>query len=320
MVPMPLSLVLVPDQVAAHILTHVPELEKLARIDFQCAFNLDSADIQIPHWQQLARIVADHLDAYDGFVIIHGTDSMVYTAAALSFMLRQLPKPVILTGSQRPLAEIRSDARMNLINSVELATYPIPEVAIFFGTRLYRGNRTVKYSSIHYNAFESPNFPPLAEVGIDIRVYDRHLQRKGEFELREAFCDQVLAIRFFPGLRPDYLQFLTDLPVKAVVLEALGLGNVAVKAQSLVPLVRALREAGKWVVVTSQSRHGGVDLSRYENGVMLQQAGALGAGDMTTEATIVKLMHLLGQKDYDVQQIPEMLHKSLAGEISSKEK
>ncbi len=316
MVPMPPTRVLAPDQVAAHILTHVPELEKLARIDFQCVFNLDSADIQIPHWQQLARLIAQHLDSYEGFVIIHGTDSMVYTAAALSFMLRHLPKPVVLTGSQRPLAEIRSDARMNLINSVELATRPIPEVGIFFGTHLYRGNRTVKYSSIHYHAFESPNYPPLAEVGIDIRVYDRHLRRGGEFELRDAFCDQVLAIRFFPGLRPEYLQYLTDLPVKAVVLEALGLGNVAVKSSSLVPLVRALTEAGKQVVVTSQSRHGGVDLSRYENGMLLQQAGALGAGDMTTETTIVKLMHLLGQPDYDFHQISQLLHQSLAGEIS----
>ncbi len=317
MVPMPPNQLLAPDEVASHILTHVPELEKLAHITVQCVFNLDSADIQIDHWQRLARMVAEHLDDYDGFVIIHGTDSMVYTAAALSFMLRNLPRPVILTGSQRPLAAIRTDARTNLINSVELATHSIPEVAIFFGTRLYRGNRTVKNSSIHYDAFQSPNYPPLAEVGIDVHVFDHHRRCQGGFQLREAISPAVLAVRYFPGLLPEYLEYVAGLPVKAVVLEALGLGHTAVKSQSLVPWIKGLREAGKLVVITSQSRHGRVDLSRYENGLRLRQAGAVGAGDMTTEAAIVKLMHLLGQ-GYDTPEIlGRRLREDLAGEITT---
>lgn len=319
MVKMQPGEILAPGQMQERITTHIPELERIARIDFQAPFNLDSSNMQPHHWQELAGLIYNNLDNYDGFVVIHGTDALSYTAAALSFMLRNLPKPVVLTGSQRPLSEIRTDARTNLINAVELATYPIPEVCIFFGTRLLRGNRAVKTSTIDYGAFESPNFPPLAEVGLDVHVAANHvLQPAGPSELKTALSDRVLTLSFFPGLQPDYLRCLFYTPVQAVVICGLGLGNLSVQEKSFVPLIEDLTGAGKVVAITSQSRHGQVDLSRYENGKRIAAAGAIGAGDMTTEAAIVKLMHLLGQYPEDISEVRKHFCRSIAGEISEK--
>jgi L-asparaginase len=316
MLPMKPSSTLAPGRVQEEITRYAPELLQIANIDFHAAFNLDSADMQPFHWQRLATHIYQNIDKYDGFVIIHGTDSMSYTAAALSFMLQNLPKPVILTGSQRPIAEIRTDARMNLINAVELATHLIPEVGIFFGTGLFRGNRAVKVSSTDYGAFISPNFPSLAEVGLEINIFDHHLRPGGTLQLKTAISDEVLVIPYFPGQQPEYLQWLPESPVKALVIEALGLGNVAIKDHGLVSLIEKLGAAEKLVVITSQSRRGRVDLSRYENGRHLQQAGAVGAYDMTFEATIVKLMHLLGNYPGNIAKVREQLCTPLAGEIT----
>ena len=305
-----------PSEVEQNIITHVPELAQLAEIEFQVAFNLDSADMAPANWQKLARMIYEDRDRHDGFVIIHGTDSMAYSATALSFMLPNLNKPVILTGSQRPLGEIRTDARMNLVNAVEFATREIPEVCIFFGTRLLRGNRTVKISSTEYGAFTSPNFPPLAEVGVDVHIRGNQLPLRGEPGLLPDVSDQVLALPFFPGLDPAYVACLATTPVRAIVIEALGMGNVAIRQKSLVPMVEALSEAGKLVVITTQCRRGTVDLNRYQNGMMMEKAGAIGARDMTTETTVVKLMHLLGNYGDNMSKVREMLTVPLAGEIS----
>lgn len=308
---------LAPEDVANQLTNHVPEIEQIAHISYQMVFNLDSANMQSDHWQKLAAIIFENLSQYHGFVVIHGTDTMVYTASALSFMLQNLNRPVILTGSQRPLRMIRTDARTNLINSVELATHPIPEVSIFFGTKLLRGNRAVKISSTHYQAFDSPNYPPLAEVGLDVQIFDRHAKPKKEPILKEKFSDRVAAVRFFPDMNPDYFRWLLDSPVQAVVLEALGLGHVAILDKSLIPLVEELVTHQKLVVITSQSLHGRVDLHRYQNGELLARAGAVGAGDMTTEATIVKLMHLLAYFPDDIPQIKSLLVQNIAGEITA---
>ncbi len=318
MVPVEPSKVLAPAEVQDQVLLHVPEVQQIARVDFSVVFNLDSANIQIHHWQQLARHIYENYPRYDGFVVIHGTDAMVYTAAALSFMLQGIDKPVILTGSQRPLAQIRSDARSNLINSLELATHPIPEVAIFFGTRLYRGNRTLKISSTHYDAFDSPNFPPLAEVGLDIEIA-RHLllQPDGKsLQLQTALDSRVFSFQFFPGLKPEYLSALLKSPLQAVVIEALGVGNLAVQENSLLPWIREFSRAGKLVVITSQSPYGRTDLNLYECGQMIQDAGGVSAHDMTTPTTIVKLMFLLGKHDGEVSRVREELTIPLAGEIT----
>lgn len=302
--------------IAERITRHVPELREIAEMDYEMLFNMDSSNMQIENWQQIAGEIAVKMDDYDGFVITHGTDAMVYTAAALSFMLQNLPKPVILTGSQRPLAEIRSDARTNIINAVDFATFGIPEVCIFFGTHLYRGNRAVKISNMQFDAFQSPNFPPIAEVGTEVVLSDHFLKPAAAFALREKMSDEVLAVRFFPGLNPQYLNWLIENPAKAVVIQALGYGNVSVEKKSLLDLVSQITAAGKLVVITSQSLHARVDLLQYENGYLIKEAGAIGAGDMTVDATIVKLMHLLGYYSNDLQKVRELLRRPIAGEIS----
>ncbi len=316
MVPMKPKPTLKPQEVQEAITHYIPELNKIADISFQMVFNIDSADMSPEHWQKLATTIFDNLGSYDGFVIIHGTDSMAYTATALSFMLENLPKPVILTGSQRPLAEIRTDARMNLVNAVEFATREIPEVCIFFDTDLLRGNRAVKISGNDYGAFVSPNYQPLAEVGVDIKIHKQYFHRLGVPRLHTAFSERVLAFPYFPGLQPDALNWLVDAPVDAIVLQALGMGNMAIENTSMVPLVEKLTAAGKLVVITSQCRRGEVDLTRYQNGMLIAKAGAVGAGDMTHEATIVKLMFLLGRYKGNIKKVREAVCSQLAGEIS----
>ncbi len=316
MMPAEPSKVLAPADIQNLILEHLPEVEKIARVDFEVAFNIDSANIQIHHWQKLGQIIHQNYEKYDGFVVIHGTDAMVYSAAALSFMFRGLNKPIILTGSQRPLAQIRSDARSNLINSLELATYAIPEVAIFFGTHLYRGNRTIKISSTHYDAFASPNFPPLAEVGLDISLSRNMLISGKERFYSDQFDNRVISFRFHPGISPDTLEYLVDSPIKIVVIEALGVGNLAIQENSVIPWIEKMNRANKLIVVNSQSPYGRVDLSLYECGKMMSDAGAIGAGDMTGAATIIKSMYLAGQFPENYDTIRQKLLQSIAGEIT----
>jgi L-asparaginase len=316
MMPIKPSQTLAPSDIRNRIFANVPEIRNIADIDFKIAFNIDSADMQIHHWKKLADIIHNKYHHYDGFVIIHGTDSMVYTACALSFIFRNLNKPIILTGSQRPLAQIRTDARTNLINSLELATQGIPEVAIFFDTHLYRGNRTIKISSTHYDAFDSPNFPPLAEVGLDISLSHNHLSKGKELVYSDKFDSRVFCFQFNPGLNPAFLESLIDSPIRAVIIKALGTGNLAIRENSFIPWIEKMAAAGKYVVLSSQSPYGRIDLNLYENGKQVLEAGGLSSGDMTTPATVVKLMFLLAQLGENEDAVKSGLLKSLAGEVT----
>jgi L-asparaginase len=320
MIPIEPSRTLAPGDVRDQISRYLPDVHSIARVDFEVAFNIDSANIQISHWQILARLIRDKYEEYDGFVIIHGTDAMVYTASALSFMLRGLSKPVIMTGSQRPLSNIRSDARSNLINSLELATYKIPEVAIFFGTNLYRGNRTVKISSTRYEAFASPNFPVLAEVGLDVKLSDQILKPSKKLQYSEKFQENVFSFRFHPGMPSNCLEAILHSGIQVVVVEALGVGNLPIVENSFVPWIAKMNEIGKIVAVNSQSPYGRVNLNLYESGKQVLEAGGISCEDMTTAASIVKLMILLGK--YPGQ--PEMIKKEFltpyAGELTLAEK
>jgi L-asparaginase len=316
MTPREPSRVLAPGDIRELILKYLPEIQSIANIHFEVIFNIDSANIQIHHWQKLGRLIKENYQKYDGFVVIHGTDSMVYTAAALSFMFQGLDKPIILTGAQRPLALIRSDARGNLINSIELATSRIPEVGIFFGTHLYRGNRTIKLSSISYEAFDSPNTEPLAAVGLDVTLSDEHLPAGKKLSYADAFSDLVFNFRYHPGLPPNHLNFMIKSSFKAIIIEALGVGNLSIQEKSFIPFIKKMHEAEKLVVLTSQSPFGRIRLDLYESGHQIEKAGGISAGDMTTECSIVKLMFLLGQHPNDNQKIIRIFQKSLAGEIT----
>ncbi len=300
----------------AEVFRFIPEALKLAEIDTRVLFSEDSANLQVAHWCAIAEAIALTLDHYDGFVVIHGTDTMAYTAAALSYMLANLPKPVILTGAQRPIAVIRTDAKANLVNALELACQAIPEVGLFFNHRLFRGNRAKKVSIHDYDAFASPNFPPLAEVGLHIRIRDELLRRpSGLFRLDMDFSDRVLVLRPFPGMNPQHWMPLLDTAISAIVIEAFGSGNVPIHENSLLGFIEEATQKGKLIVLNSQAMGGTVDLDLYESARRAGEAGAVSARDMTIEATVVKLMFLLGQYPGDVDKVRKTFHLSLAGEI-----
>jgi L-asparaginase len=298
------------------VFTHIPGIKDIAEIDFKSTFKIDSSNISIHHWVQLGSIVEEHLDRYDGFVIIHGTDTLSYTASALSYMLTNLPKPVILTGSQRPLSSIRTDAKNNLINAIELASYEIPEVCIFFDYKLFRGNRTKKVSIENFDAFTSPNFPVLAEVGLRVEIKNHHRMPAGIFRFHKNFQNDVLCLRLFPGLNPAQLEPLVQTSARIFILEAFGAGNVPVMDESVIPFIKKVTAAGKLTAITSQSMNGAVDLNLYDGGKQAMEAGAISCVDMTTEAAIIKAMYLLGQFDGNVSKVRNNFHISIAGEIT----
>jgi L-asparaginase len=296
------------------VLPYVRGLEELADIDGRVVCNLDSSDMTPSIWGALGAAIADGMSDYDGFVVLHGTDTMAWTASALSFMLRGLRKPVVVTGSQRPIAQLRTDARSNLVHSTLCATLPIPEVGLYFGSHLFRGNRTTKVSIASYDAFESPDHPPLVSMGVDVQL-GAHLPGPTEpFRLATGFCPDVAVLTPFPGMRPTMLRAAVDAGARAVLLRAFGDGNLPRTAWP--DAVRAATDAGVAIVVTTQCTEGGVSPGRYENSAALADAGALFAGDLTDEAAVVKLMWLLGQ-GADAQRLRRVLLRPVAGECAS---
>jgi L-asparaginase len=280
-----------PDTYAHEILSRVPELGALATIETRILCNLDSSDVGPEEWSALADEIARARADHDGIVVIHGTDTMAYTASALSFALSGLDRPVVLTGSQRPLGEIRSDARRNLVDAVDLATRDIPEVGVCFDGRLLRGNRATKGDAWSYTAFASPNCAPLARLGLDVEVASHVRRPAARFSVDGRFDAHVAVAPVTPGMEPRLVEQLGDAGMRGVVLAAFGVGNVPVRARSVAGAVRRLVDSGITVAVVTQAHAGGVDLSLYENGVALRDAGALSGGDMGVEAAVAKLMH-----------------------------
>lgn len=315
MVPREPDRALAPDEFGATLLENIPELADLADVHARMLFNIDSSDIGPEQWEILGRVIAETLPHVDGVVVTHGTDAMTYTASALSYLLRNLPKPVILTGSQIPLADARTDARANVIGAVDLVRHGIAEVAIYFRGVLLRGNRAVKQSSFAFGAFQSPNFLPLAEVGTDVRRVGDALEPVGPFRLEGRFDPRVAAIRLLPGTAPTALGCLHTADVRAVLLEAFGCGNVPVAERAVADAIRRLTSAGRVVAIGSQPMHGTVDLSTYVGGRLARESGAVGIADMTLDAAAVKLMYLLGTYG-DPQRVARLLTQPLAGEVT----
>lgn len=304
-----------PDKWTSVLYDEMPELQKIADITVQNVFFEDSSDINRSHWIELTSIIDNSIDQFDGYVILHGTDTMAYTASALSFSLRNLKKPVILTGSQVPLSNIRSDARRNLVNAVELATCELNEVAICFNDHLYRGNRSTKMSINDFDAFSSPNFPALAEIGIKINMASTAKQKSGElFRSLPYFCDSIYLIKVYPSLNPELLNHLNFELTKAIIIEAYGIGNIPVKGEySLIPFVEKCIKQDCHVIITSQVAYDSVDLSVYESGRILSKLGCLSAGEMTMEATITKTMHLIHLTE-TTGNFDKLFMKNLSGE------
>lgn len=310
--PGPLS----PGARLADVLRHVPWLDAAADVRPHVLMNEDSSDLSPAHWERIGAFLAERLPEHDGAVVLHGTDTLAFTAAALSFVLEGMDRPVVVTGAQRPIAEVRTDARGNLVHSVLLAASGLPEVTVWFGSRLFRGNRATKTRIQSYDAFESPGFPPLAEAGVDLVVHrERALPpRPPPLRLVPGFEARVLPLQLFPGAPPSLLSRAVESgEVRGVVLRAFGAGNLPIAEPGWAAAVRDATGWGIPVVLASQCGEGRVDLDSYRGGVAAREAGALPAGEMTFEAATVKLMWLLG-RGLPADEVRRLFLADLAGE------
>lgn len=308
------------------IIGQLPTLKNLALELTVVSFEtpIDSSNIVPEHWQVLAGIVHQHYDAHDGFVVLHGTDTMAYTASALSFMLEGLNKPVIFTGAQLPIMEPRSDARENLITALDLALAKdrngrpmVPEVCIYFDYELLRGNRSKKVESMQFDAFDSGNYPPLAKAGVKIDYNHsviRPYEANAKLVLHSNFDANISILKLFPGISANVVEaILTTKNLKAVILETYGSGN-APTSPSLLNALKQAVDRGVIVLNISQCPGGMVIQGKYQTSLELQQIGVIGGADMTTEAAVTKLMICLGE--YGIEQTKTLLSKSLAGELT----
>jgi L-asparaginase len=278
--------------------------------------SVDSGDMQPADWITVAKAVHGALaEPFDGVVVVHGTDTMAYAASAVALMLGPLPKPVVFTGAQRPLGDVRTDARENLVDAVLLATLPVPEVTVAFASRAWRGARSTKRDAWAFNAFDTPNCPPLVElgIGVDVAAHVRPAAPLAPFD--DRLDARVLAVRVFPGLDPNLLRGALHGGVRGLVLEAYGTGNLPHLAGSLIPILREAREADVPVVIVSQCLRGFVELSRYRGGAAAEAEGAISGGDMTVEAALAKLMIGLGRFGTG-ERLRTWFQTSHVGEIS----
>ena len=279
---------------------------------------LDSSNMTVLDWNRIGRIIEEHYDAFDGFVILHGTDTMAYTASALSFSLENLDKPVIITGSQIPLFEVRNDGLDNLLTSMLIAAEGrVHEVALCFSNKLMRGNRSVKTSATDLYAFSSPNYPALADIGTTIQ-YNEMIPAPvahGDFRVQELKKIPIGIIKVFPGIQFELFEEIMSESLKGIVLETFGAGNIPGTADAILPIVRKARENGTVLVICSQCLKGSVSLGTYETSAALKEAGAVCAYDMPTEAAVAKLYYLFSC-GYDADTVKRKMEENLVGEMS----
>lgn len=304
---------------------NVPELNRL-NYDLEVhSFNpvLDSSNMDPEIWKTLAKLIYKNYELYDGFVILHGSDTMAFTASALSFMLENLGKPVVLTGSQLPIGEIRTDAKENLITALEIAATKendkalVPEVCIYFDAQLFRGNRSIKYNIEKFEAFRSPNYSILAEAGVHLQFHRNYILKVPEKKLilRTDFNSNIGVLKLYPGITPQAVQAITDSKVDAIILETFGSGNTTTAQWFLDALQNAL-DKGKIIIDISQCKKGSVQLGLYETSRELQKMGILSGFDLTFEATVTKLMFVMGL-NLPVEESKKLMEQSLRGELTN---
>ncbi len=309
-----------------HISDHVPELGKFGFRLHSVSFDpvKDSSNIDPGVWTKLARIIEDGYDQFDGFVILHGTDTMAYSASALSFMLENLRKPVIFTGSQLPIGLLRTDGKDNLITAIEIAAArsgnrpAVPEVCIYFDNKLTRGNRTTKMSAEHFDAFSSPNYPALAEAGLHLKYFDsaiRYIQAEKRLNVHKSLDTNVAILKLFPGISHRLIQAITNTDgLRGLIVETFGSGNAPTYKWFLDDL-RSFNDKGGIIFNVTQCPGGSVEMGLYETSRQLMSAGVISGMDITSEASVTKLMHLLGRYQ-EKEQVVGSLKISLAGEIT----
>ena len=312
-----------------HLLSNVPELTQFSTHIATMQFNppIDSSNMSPKLWIELTHIIADNYDYYDGFVILHGTDTMAYTASALSYTLENLTKPVILTGSQLPIGQLRTDGKENLITSIEIASakHPdgsalVPEVGIFFNGHLMRGNRTTKQSADNFNAFESFNYPHLVDAGVNIAYKEELIlkpNRSAPMTPHFRLDNNVIVFTIFPGIREDLVRHIIATPnLRSIVMRTFGSGN----APQSPWLIKALKEAtanGKTIVNISQCMAGSVEMGRYDTGYQLKSAGVISGHDSTVESAVTKLMYLQA-RFADQDHVSHYMMQNIRGEMTIK--
>ncbi len=306
------------------IMDNVPELEKLNCKIKVHSFDeiIDSSNMNPAIWSEMAGLIEANYDDVDGFVILHGSDTMAFTASALSFMLENLGKPVIFTGSQLPISAIRTDAKENLMTAIEIANAKkndrarVPEVCIYFDYKLFRGNRSFKYNSSKFEAFRSPNYPILAESGVHLRFSVNDIRHPGDSTLicHKNLLNDVGVLKLYPGINPKVVESILGADVRGIVMETFGAGNTTTDSWFIDLLKKAI-DSGKVIVDISQCKVGTVELGRYETSKQLKDIGVANGYDMTFEAAVTKMMYLLGQTD-DTNEVKRLLETDLRGELT----
>ena len=310
-----------------NVVANVPEFKYITSDIDTYQFNppIDSSDMTPQLWAELVTIISTRYDDYDGFIILHGTDTMAYTASALSFMLENLTKPVVLTGSQLPIGQLRTDGKENLLTSIELAGMRdskgrpiVPEVCIYFNGRLIRGNRSTKQNADGFNAFESFNYPHLCDVGVNMSFHRHHILKPDYTKPmvpHTTMDPNVIVFSLFPGIQENVVRHVLDAPeLKGIVMRSFGSGNAPQKSW-IKQLLKEAAQRGITIVNISQCLKGTVEMARYDTGYHLKDAGVISGLDCTVEAAVTKLMYLHGRYD-DPEIIREKMSQSIAGEMT----